>query len=327
MKYAVAEFSKQGGRRSNQDRVAVAERETAVMMVLADGLGGHKGGEIAAQIMTQWAIRAFQGIRQTTISQPSAFLALTILQAHKQIRAYGKAQDPEIEPRTTCVLCLVQHGYAYWAHVGDSRLYHFRDNRLLTRTVDHSAIEKLHQEGVISAEEMQDHPQKNAITKCVGSPRNPSISLGEETLLHNSDKLLLCSDGVWEAFEPDEIARYLRHPYVDVGITEMLHDAENKMQEQCDNISAICFRWDDATSTQPALQDKLAPTVDQKTLWERAKKKTIKEKIKQQKTKVEAAKKTAATKPDKELPKKKKRIDNKIEELEDYLSQYHRKGD
>jgi PPM family protein phosphatase len=102
VKYQLAYHSLAGGRATNQDRVVCAERDNAVLMVLADGLGGHEGGALAAEILTQTALHAFEAVRQPVITKPSAFLALTIMQAHKTIFARGHAQVPPISPRTTC---------------------------------------------------------------------------------------------------------------------------------------------------------------------------------------------------------------------------------
>src|SRR5438309_1706219 len=111
MKYEVSFHSERGARPMNQDRVAIAERDNAVLLVVADGLGGHRGGEIAAEILTQTIVHAFQTVRSPLINRPSAFLALGILQAHQAILRRTMASVTDIQPRTTCVLCLVQNGY------------------------------------------------------------------------------------------------------------------------------------------------------------------------------------------------------------------------
>ena len=254
MKYKVGYHSLQGARSSNQDRVAYAERDNAIFMVLADGLGGHAGGSIASEIMSKWSIQAFQSIKQSVITQPSAFLAFTILEAHDQMIAYTKARFPDMQPRTTCLLCLVQNGYAYWAHVGDSRLYHFRNDQVLERTQDHSTVEKMFQKGLIKEEDMRTHPQKHHVTRCVGGSQKPEIELGKETRLEPGDRLLLCSDGVWEAFEPGEMTEFMRLDPLEEGIEEMLHTAEDKMQHVCDNITAVGLNWYDELTTSEPLQ-------------------------------------------------------------------------
>ncbi len=258
MQYDLAQYSLPGARPTNQDRVAVAERDRATLLVLADGLGGHEGGAIAAETLVQVAVHLFQQVHAPQITQPSTFLAFAILRAHRTIMERGRAQIPRISPRTTCVLCLVQDGYAYWAHVGDSRLYHYRGGRLLTRTEDHTVAEELRREGVLSEREMQVHPEKSRLLKAVGGPYAPSISLGLETALERDDHLLLCSDGLWEAIAPDEIPQYLLRASLEEGIEEMLLAAEHRMKQNCDNLSAIGLRWREARTHRPPLQPRAA---------------------------------------------------------------------
>lgn len=267
MRYQLTHHSLRGGRAANQDRVVTGERDNAVLMVVADGLGGHAGGELASELLTHILLRAFQAVRQKQVQRPSAFLALSILQAHNAVVAHGKQRRPPIEPRTTCVACLVQNGYAYWAHVGDSRLYHFRDGRLLKRTRDHTSVEQLRQDGLLTEAEMRDHPHKSRLIRCVGGPNRPSITLGEETLLHPGDSLLLCTDGVWEAHSSEELARYLGHAELEEGVEEILLAAQRKKREHCDNISAAALRWEDEKIYGVPLQGNQAVHVDQEQLW------------------------------------------------------------
>ena len=316
MKYELAHYSRQGGRATNEDRVAVAERYNAVIMVAADGLGGHSGGALAAELLTETVTRTFLNIKQREIVSPSAFLALTILQAHKLIIEQGRAHIPKIEPRTTCVVCLVQHGFAYWAHVGDSRLYHFRDDKLLQRTQDHSAIEQLRSDGVITEEEMVHHPSKGRLLKCVGGPNKPTISLGQETLLRTGDALLICTDGVWQAFTPTELWKYLSYPSLDEGTEEMLLEAESKMGDVCDNLSAISFRWQDRASRNAPLQGNTAVQIDEEGLLKNA-------------AAAAAKKPRIPAKPVKHLKSRGQRrnsIDSDIRKLEEYIKRFEPKS-
>ena len=312
MKYQLTHHSLAGGRATNQDRVVCTERDNAVLMVLADGLGGHEGGALAAEILTQTALHAFEAIRQPTITKPSAFLALTIMQAHKAIYARGQAQVPPISPRTTCVLCLVQNGYAYWAHVGDSRLYHFRNGQALTRTLDHTVTEQMHIDGLLSEEEMTRHPEKARLLKAVGGPHAPTVSLGEETLLQRNDTLLLCTDGLWEALSADELYGFLKFSTLDEGVEEMLLAAEKRMKQRADNLSAICLRWlDNATNTLP-IQSQVMPETSHKTLVEDARIRNAGKKLRGQGTK-EVQDNTRKT------------LENTIDELEAFLAHFEKK--
>ena len=313
MKYQVTQYSLRGGRPNNQDRVAVAERDNAVLLAVADGLGGHAGGELAAESFVQTAVHAFRNVKQPAIERPSAFLALVIRQAHNAIRARARNHPMVIEPRTTCVLCMVQNGYAYWAHVGDSRLYHFRGTRVLARTQDHTALEQWREEGVVSESEMGEHFSKGRLLRCLGSAREPAIDLGQETALQRGDTLLLCSDGLWEALPTEEIARFANSPALEEGIEEMLLAVERKRKAASDNISVVALRWDDAMPKALPLQGNPAGQVAPSALVREG-------------ARVVAGRKSGAQPNQSPGTRDKKpgaeSLDQRIEELEKYLSRF-----
>lgn len=285
MRYQIAQHSLRGGRKSNEDRIGFAERDNAALMVLGDGLGGHSGGELAAEILVLTALQAFRAIKQTIIAKPSAFLALTIMQAHRRMIAYGKSRTPPIAPRTTCVLCLVQNGYAYWAHVGDSRLYHFRNGRLLRRTLDHTKTEQLHTDGLISEEEMLSHPDKSRLLKCLGGAKDPVISLSKETPLQRNDVLLLCSDGLWESMPPDLMTPYLRAKSLEEGVADLLNDADERRDNAGDNLSAVCLRWEEGAPSGLPLEPRSMTEADYKSLRAEAQRQGIDAALKKRGTK------------------------------------------
>lgn len=279
MKYACARGSRQGGRPDNEDKVAIAERDNAILMVLGDGLGGHKGGAIASATLCQLAVQAFRAVRTPLIKDPQSFLALIAFHAHTALIQLGHSFQPRIEPRTTCVLCLVQEGCAYWAHIGDSRLYHFHNGTLISRTQDHTTVDHWRVRGVLTEEELQVHPEKNRLLGCLGGNQEPVISLSGETALREGDLLVLCSDGVWEALTNNEITKLLGHPLLDSGLSDLLLAAENHRQAAADNISAIALRWQDKSAP---LHRRAGPprTIDAKTLWEDGRKRVVANKLK-----------------------------------------------
>jgi len=320
VKYTLGEHTLRGSRKINQDRIAYAERDNAVMLVLADGLGGHARGELASELLTQNVVQSFTNVRQPVIEQPSAFLALSILHAHKMIRAMGEAHQPPINPRTTCVLCLVQNGYAYWAHVGDSRLYLFRNGELVERTQDDTMIERMRQEGVLTEEEMLTHPDKSRLLKCVGGPRDPSVSLGQETLLNPGDVLLLCTDGLWEALPQETIIGYLQKPELGDAVVDMLLAAEAARGKSSDNISAIALRWDDRMSTELPLQAINLKHMDQADI-QRAALHKVKTVERNAESVAPASKPKPAAKPGKpkSLGESVQSLEQELQELESYV--------
>jgi len=319
VKYTIGEHTLRGSRRINQDRIAFAERDNAVLMVLADGLGGHARGELASELLTQTIIQQFTSIRQPLIEQPSAFLALSILHAHKMIKAMGEAHKPPINPRTTCVVCLVQNGYAYWAHVGDSRLYLFRKGELVERTQDDTMIERMRQEGVLTEEEMLTHPDKSRLLKCVGGPKEPSVSLGQESLLNPGDVILLCTDGLWEALPQETIIGYLSRGDLGDAVVDLLLAAETKRGGSSDNISAIALRWDDAISRELPLQTENVPLVDQAGL-----ERTARQKLRHNERTITQPKPVAKPSPKKtrkpqDLGESVQSLEQELQELESYV--------
>lgn len=272
MRYTLAHQSIRGARKHNEDRVAVAERDSAVLMVAADGLGGYAGGEIASEAMVETAVESFQKIRQPVIRDPSAFIVLTVMHAHRVVNKRAREAGIEVSlPRTTCVICLVQNGYAYWGHVGDSRLYHFRGNQLLSRTFDDSTSERMRRDGLISDDDMRTANWQGQLVRCVGGVKRPVITLGPETPLERDDMLLLCTDGVWRAFSNSQLVRQLRQENLEQMLADMLQSAERRMRRDCDNASAIALRWEDARTTAAPVYGGRVAQIDQEKLWRDAK--------------------------------------------------------
>jgi serine/threonine protein phosphatase PrpC len=150
MNYAIYQASRKGGRSRNEDRVAYAYTKEAVVMVLCDGMGGHSQGEIASQLTAQVIVDLFQTRAQPTLPDLATFLLDAIYAAHDAVNEYALRKRMPDPPRTTCVACVVQGETACWAHVGDSRLYHFDRLGMVSRTRDHSAVQQMFEQGHIT---------------------------------------------------------------------------------------------------------------------------------------------------------------------------------
>lgn len=244
--FDASQISLMGDRRNNQDRSGVFSSAGVILMVVADGMGGHPKGEEAAQLVIDTCHDVFMRVKKP-LADPAQFLDYLAHQAHERILAYGEAQDPTIDPRTTLVVSLVQQGLAWWGHVGDSRLYHFRDGELLSRTTDHSYVERLRRDGLIDAEDMQHHPFKSYVTRCLGglgaSPQ-PTL-VPAPVVLERGDVLLLCSDGLWGPLGDNRLA--LAFDAEEMPLDLLLRQTANLAQYEAapssDNVTGVALRW------------------------------------------------------------------------------------
>jgi len=243
MKYQLAKTTRLGNRVVNEDRIGVAERDDAVLLIMADGMGGYRGGQIASKAMVNRMLRQFKRSKLPA-TDPAAFLKDLIADAHLAVIRAGGEQYPPIEPRTTCVVCLIQQSAAWWAHVGDSRLYFFRGGKPFMRTTDHSKIEELRRKGKLSKEEMENHPQRHLVTRCVGYQKHPPIpTISKKVDLEKYDMLMLCSDGLWGPLSEENIADTLTQNSLAEAVERMAYQAEFRSYPEADNISVITFRW------------------------------------------------------------------------------------
>ena len=243
MKFSIYQESRRGGRKTNQDRLAYSYSRDALILVLADGMGGHLHGEVAAQITVQFLIEAFEREAQTRLADPFLFLINSITNAHHAILDYAATRKLEDTPRTTCVACIVQDSIAYWAHVGDSRLYLVRNGQVHAQTKDHSRVQMLVDAGRIREEAVAVHPERNKIYNCLGSEAPPQVDISRKTVLQEGDSLLLCSDGLWGPLNARLICAALLKGNLMKSVPDLITQAESRAGKDSDNISALAIHW------------------------------------------------------------------------------------
>jgi len=238
IKFDKGSASRIGNRSMNQDRGCILENDESLLILVADGMGGHQGGELAAQEAMNCFIESFNQ-QKTPIKDPILFLEITLREAHSRIALLGSKDNPPNYPRTTCVVCLIQENNAYWAHLGDSRLYMLRNGELHSRTRDHTYIEELFQNEVISEDEMLTHPMRNYVTYCLGGPNEmPPITTGHTENLQENDMFLLCSDGMWGSLDVENISK-LGGMNIDTAINRMAEEAERIGHPTSDNVTLM----------------------------------------------------------------------------------------
>jgi serine/threonine protein phosphatase PrpC len=234
-----------GARLVNQDRLGHWRTERALLMVVADGLGGHPRGELAAQISVDHFAAAFQRDARPVLTDPREFLVRAMTGAHAAIlREAYKLELPDV-PRTVIVACVVQDGHAYWAHIGDCRLYLVRSGRIAVQTRDHTVVQHLVDAGRIAEDAVATHPERNRILQCLGGYQAPRPDPVAKARLARNDLLVLCSDGLWGPLTQ----RHLLHSFATLPLGEALGDlaqlAEQRSGPQCDNVTVLAMSWGD----------------------------------------------------------------------------------
>lgn len=248
MNFSIHQASHIGNRKYNQDRVGYAYSKEALLLVLADGMGGHLHGELAANQAIETFIDAFSAAGQSRVSDPLHFISDTMRLAHEHIMKFPHEKDRSF-PGTTCVAALIQDGQLYWGHAGDSRLYLLRDGKVLARTHDHSVVSQWLEWGMISAEEARIHPQRNQITNCLGGVEDMFyMEPGGPVELNSGDVLLLGSDGLWSPFTDEELAGAFGASPVDEVLDGLVARALERERGRSDNVTGLAMRWGGAES-------------------------------------------------------------------------------
>ena len=249
MRFTIYQESRTGRRRSNQDRIAHCYSREALLMLVADGMGGHLHGELAAHIAAQHLTQAFQREAQPRLADPGLFLSRVLASAHHAILDDALDRMLPEAPRTTLVACVVQDGAAFWAHAGDSRLYLLRRGHVATRTRDHSRTQLLIDQGLLEADEAATHPGRNRLYSCLGGNHAPQIEHSPRTPLRDGDILALCSDGAWGPLSEDSLATHLTTAPLSKGVPRLLEDAERRAGATADNLSMVAMCWHDEGNT------------------------------------------------------------------------------
>ena len=240
-----AKVSALGNRSDNQDRAAVVVADDAALLLVFDGMGGHSDGARAAETALAVVQNHFMSSK-LPIFDPQGFLYTALARAHDEVVALGSEVAVDFRPRATCAVCLVQEGGAYWAHIGDSRIYQIRDGQVLVRSRDHSHVEVLIQEGAITEEEAQDHPMRNFVECCIGGDAPvPDMSITHKRMLQPGDVLLACTDGLWSGLSDDDVGAITEPGDNNIGdnLKALSIKALNVNSPYSDNTTGAALRW------------------------------------------------------------------------------------
>ena len=240
MRLSVAERSERGGRERNEDAVGFCANETLGCFVLADGTGGHKGGEVASDVVVQQVLTHFPAAPKGDIETIATLIDVArdaLLEAREH-----HSQYPEMDTTIVTLVLDLEQERAYWGHLGDSRIYLFRCGRARVLTTDHSVLQSLMDAGFFTGA-LRGNIKRNMLYAAVGCEEMPERVVCEEpAVVRSGDVFLLCSDGFWEALREDIMEELLQQARTPDEWLESLVDAvpEPDAPGQ-DNFSALAI--------------------------------------------------------------------------------------
>ena len=238
----VALLSEPGGRKVNEDACGYWSSDRLFCAVLADGAGGHGGGDVASRLAVQTLLASFSD--SPSASGPD--LARLVRQTNQAILD-GRHKSKALEQMHTTIVCLaidLIDGSTHWAHSGDSRLYWFRGGRLVERTRDHSFVQSLVSAGMLQEANTRSHPKRSVLHSALGreDAELELTSTGSSPRMLGGDRFLLCSDGVWEHLTDEVLESLLQtadtpKAWVD-GIAQAIFSATRSLTSH-DNFTAL----------------------------------------------------------------------------------------
>jgi len=222
-----------GARADQQDNVVIVQNGNDVLLALGDGMGGHSGGKRASEILISTARNHFETYDYYNHQE---FFNSIIYETEQEITFYANQSGED--PHTTVTLALILDGVIHFANVGDSRVYIFDREGLVTRSRDHSVPEMLLQMGEIEEHEMATHPDQNKLTKSLRPNSHVEATHYSYELNYNKDYVILvCSDGFWEYVEEQEMMYFLFNFELSEALNNMVGIARDRGGSGGDNIS------------------------------------------------------------------------------------------
>ncbi len=239
-----AAFTDKGRLREQNEDSFLIEPETGIFLV-SDGMGGHRGGELASKITTEdlsvLIETELHRLKTNSSKTIKRLLKKTIVEQNKQLCMEGKSESGYKEMGATLAIVLLSQSRAYLANLGDSRIYRFRNNKMLQMSKDHSVVSELLHKGQIDEQEAQNHEARGQITHYIGMEEKAKPYIRSFTLKKN-DRLLLCSDGLTDMLADEEIAKIQNYTADPQTACQNLVNAANSAGGY-DNITAVIVDW------------------------------------------------------------------------------------
>ncbi len=230
-------------RETNEDTFLVEPQ--LALFVVSDGMGGHRGGELASKIVIEdLPVMIETGLDKLKVGCPKtikSLLSRSIIEQSRQLWLEGISESGFKDMGATLVIMLLRNKRCFIANLGDSRAYLYRKGRLSQLTRDHSVVCDLVIEGLIGPEEAKNHEARGQITSYIGMEEKP-LPYVRSFLLKKNDRLLLCSDGLTDLVDDENIAAILYNEPDSEAVCKKLVNAANAAGGY-DNITVMMVRW------------------------------------------------------------------------------------
>ncbi|WP_027414540.1 Stp1/IreP family PP2C-type Ser/Thr phosphatase [Aneurinibacillus terranovensis] len=227
-------------RQTNEDSGVINRFDNGwVLAIVADGMGGHQAGDVASQMAVKIITDYMQGVEETTPDALQSKLNEAIQLANQQIFSYAASHEECRGMGTTVVLALVNEQVAILAHIGDSRIYRYHDSDLMQITNDHTLVNELVRNHQITAQEAANHPQRNILTRALGTDQSVKADFTVLTW-DPMDILLLCSDGLSGKVRTETMTEILHNGSLENMVEKLITRALESGGE--DNITVILLR-------------------------------------------------------------------------------------
>ncbi|MBM4389211.1 MAG: serine/threonine-protein phosphatase, partial [Deltaproteobacteria bacterium] len=214
-----------------------------ILMIVADGMGGHAGGQTASKILVDIVINDFK--HAPSYLNPLEILRNSFEKANAEIYSLGRNERTLKGMGTTGTAVIIKGDSLYIAHVGDSRAYLVGGGRLTLLTKDHSMVSRLVEEGLLTEDKAKDHPDRNVVTRAVGiSPALKVDTYERKHILQNSDAIMLCTDGLYDVVTEEEMGLRLGEKDLMAACKLLVESAERLGGDEHDNTTVISVRLD-----------------------------------------------------------------------------------
>lgn len=238
MKYHVYQCTHVGKRENNQDFASQAKNSEWACFMVADGLGGHARGEIAAQAVCEHLAKQAKAFHEAILNDPikgmQTFLKTAVSEAQQQVlKKYG-----EMDTQTTLALAWINQKNLISAHIGDSRVYILNQDRIIWRTPDHTDVQVLFEKGEITENDMSNHPLQNHLLNAINMFEEPDPDIFVHPTLADDETLILCTDGFWGMCRQHDLMDLAQHKNaLTKRLESMVDEIVDHSGGECDNVT------------------------------------------------------------------------------------------